>query len=570
MQDIAQFISVAKGSVQADLLLENCNIVNLFSGVIKKENIAIFNGYIIGFGNYTAKKNIDMQGQFIAPGFIDGHVHIESSMLSPEQFAYSIIIKGTTTIIADPHEIVNVLGLEGLSLFIERSQNLPVDIYFMMPSCVPATHLETSAFNISSAEMAPWLENKRILGLGEMMNFPGVIYEDTDVLNKILLYKNKIIDGHAPLLRGKQLSAYISAGISSDHESSTFDESLEKLEKGMFTLIREGSAAKNLDAISPLVNQHNSRFFGFCTDDRHPDFLVDKGHINHIVKKAMRLGMNPITAFQLSSLNIAKYYNLKNTGSLGIGYKADFIVFDNFDNLNIKKVFKNGELVVENGELIKEYKTNEIASKNTINIPELNSEIFNIVDKGKKNNIIELIPNQIITKKTIASLKSKNNHLIPDIENDILKISVIERHLGTGKSFSAFVKGFGLNKGAICSTVAHDSHNLIILGTNDQDMLKCVDVIREMKGGLAVVYNGEILASLALPFGGIMSEKSLLEVKKDYDKIIASAKELGCKIQDPFMKLSFLALPVIPEIKITDKGLVDVNKFDFISIYQEN
>ncbi len=570
MQDIAQFISVAKGSVQADLLLENCNIVNLFSGVIKKENIAIFNGYIIGFGNYTAKKNIDMQGQFIAPGFIDGHVHIESSMLSPEQFAYSIIIKGTTTIIADPHEIVNVLGLEGLSLFIERSQNLPVDIYFMMPSCVPATHLETSAFNISSAEMAPWLENKRILGLGEMMNFPGVIYEDTDVLNKILLYKNKIIDGHAPLLRGKQLSAYISAGISSDHESSTFDESLEKLEKGMFTLIREGSAAKNLDAILPLVNQHNSRFFGFCTDDRHPDFLVDKGHINHIVKKAMRLGMNPITAFQLSSLNIAKYYNLKNTGSLGIGYKADFIVFDNFDNLNIKKVFKNGELVVENGELIKEYKTNEIASKNTINIPELNSEIFNIVDKGKKNNIIELIPNQIITKKTIASLKSKNNHLIPDIENDILKISVIERHLGTGKSFSAFVKGFGLNKGAICSTVAHDSHNLIILGTNDQDMLKCVDVIREMKGGLAVVYNGEILASLALPFGGIMSEKSLLEVKKDYDKIIASAKELGCKIQDPFMKLSFLALPVIPEIKITDKGLVDVNKFDFISIYQEN
>lgn len=569
MPDFSKLIAAAKGDIAADLLLKNCKIANLFSGKISTGNIAIYNGSIAGFGDYAAKQIIDIRGRLVAPGFIDGHVHIESSMLTPEHFAAAVITHGTTAIIADPHEIVNVLGLEGLNIFIERSRNLPVDIFFMMPSCIPATTMETAAVQIKAEDMKPWLNNKKILGLGEMMNFPGIINRDEGTLKKIDLYQHKLIDGHAPLLTGKNLSAYVAAGISSDHESSSFAEAEEKLEKGMFTLIREGSAAKNLSALLPLVNEHNSRFFGFCTDDRHPDFLMDKGHIDHIIKKSIALGLDPVTALQLSSLNTSRHYGLKKRGAIGIGYQADLVIFDDFKNMAIDNVIKDGKIVVEQGKLIHPVKTKIQPPRNSINIKKITRNTFSVKDTGNKVRVIKLLPEQLITKQIMARLKSENGELLPDIENDIIKLSVVERHHGTGNSCTSFVKGFEIKEGAICSTVAHDSHNLIILGTNNDDMMFCVKIITKMGGGLVVVKDGKLMASLALPFGGIMSENTLVEVRRDYNKVVQAAKNLGCKISDPFMTLSFLALPVIPDIKITDRGLVDVNSFDFIPLYQE-
>ncbi len=560
-------IAAAKGDILADLLIKNCKIINTRSGQIKSTNLAIYNGKVVGFGNYHANKIINARGQYLAPGFIDGHVHIESSMLAPTHFAKAILAHGTTTIIADPHEIVNVMGLEGLDIFLRHSQTLPVDIFFMMPSCVPATTMETAAYKITTKKMKKYLDEDRILGLGEMMNFPGIINRHTDPLEKINLFRKKIIDGHAPLVTGKDLSAYIAAGITSDHESSTQEEASEKLEKGIFTLIREGSAARNLEALLPLVNKYNSRFFGLCTDDRHPDFLVENGHIDHIVKKAINLGLDPIIVFQLSSMNTANFYRLGDRGDLTIGKKADFVLFDSLDLIDISEVYKNGQKVVEKGEIVTQISTPKLPQKNSVNIPEMISSKIQIPARHNTIRTIEIIPNQLLTKEKIVKIHPKNNLILPDITEDLLKLTVIERHSGTGNIATAFVKGFGLTAGAIGSTVAHDSHNLIIVGTKDSDILTCVDVIKEMKGGLAVVKDGEVLSSLALPFGGIMSDQDLHSVKNQYDQLLATAQSLGCKIDDPFMQLSFLALPVIPEIKLTDQGLVNVSRFDFVSLF---
>ncbi|MCD6441168.1 MAG: adenine deaminase [Candidatus Marinimicrobia bacterium] len=562
-------ISAARGERPVDILLKNTTVVNLLSGDIIQTNIAIYRGKIVGFGDYSAKQTIDVKGLYAAPGLIDGHVHLESSMLSPVEFSKAVIPMGTTTVIADPHEIVNVLGLAGLQYMLDATEYLPFDVYFMLPSCVPSTHLENAGAVVTAEDMRQWIDNPRVLGIGEMMNFPGVLFEDPQVLAKLAVAGEKRVDGHAPLVCGKDLSAYIAAGITSDHESTDLEEAREKLQKGMFLMIREGSAARNLQDLLPLVTPTNSRFCGFVTDDRHPDFLMDNGHINSMVKDAVKFGIDPIIALQMASLNTARHFGLKTKGAIAPGYQADLILFDNFDDFSIRMVYKNGKLVAEDGNLIDIDIVKIPDPTQSIQIKELTLDNLAIPAKGKKIVIIEIIPNQLLTKKTVCVASIVDGKAVSDSSRDILKMVVAERHHATGNIGLGFVKGIGLTSGAIASTVAHDSHNIIMVGVDDNDILRAIREIQAMNGGQVVVENGKVMASLPLPIAGLMSNRSLPEVRSAINQLNLETRRLGCKLENPFMTLSFLSLPVIPEIKLTDMGLVDVNKFDFIPLFAD-
>ncbi|MFA4839451.1 MAG: adenine deaminase [Candidatus Neomarinimicrobiota bacterium] len=564
-----RLIRAARGEARIDLLLKNARLVNLISGEIYPTDIGIDNGRIVGFGNYSSNEMIDLGGRYLAPGLIDGHVHIESSLLSPAEFTRTVLPFGTTTVIADPHEIANVLGSDGIRLMIDLSEKLPIDIFFMIPSCVPATHLETAGAVLSAAEMKKWIDHPRVLGIGEMMNFPGVLFRVPEVLEKLAIAGDKVIDGHAPLLTGNDLSAYIGAGISSDHESTSSDEALEKLRNGMFLMIREGSAARNLEALLPVVTSLNSANCGFVTDDRHPDFLMDFGHIDAMVRKAIRFGLNPIDALQMASLNTARHFNIRQTGAIAVGYFADMIVFDDFENFTVLKVFKRGRLVAENGKPIVEIPPASDLRHGSVRIGQLDRERLKIGAEGKSLHVIEIVPDQILTKKIVCETTIRNGEAVSDIGRDILKIAVIERHHQTGNIGLGFVKGFGLKSGAIASTVAHDSHNLIVVGVTDEDMLVAVAEIVRMNGGQVVVENGKVQAALPLPLAGLMSDLPVNVVRAMMDELNRAARKQGCVPENPFMTLSFLALPVIPELKITDKGLVDVGRFDFIPLFVE-
>jgi adenine deaminase len=562
-------ISAARGERLVDILLKNTTVVNLLSGDIIQTNIAIYRGKIVGFGDYLAKQTIDVKGLYAAPGLIDGHVHLESSMLSPVEFSKAVIPMGTTTVIADPHEIVNVLGLAGLQYMLDATEYLPFDVYFMLPSCVPATHLENAGAVVTAAEIRGWIDSPRILGIGEMMNFPGVLFEDPQVLAKLAVAGEKRVDGHAPLVCGKDLSAYIAAGITSDHESTDLEEAREKLQKGMFLMIREGSAARNLQDLLPLVTPTNSRNCGFVTDDCHPDFLMDIGHINSMVKDAVKFGIDPIIALQMASLNTARHFGLKTKGAIAPGYQADLILFDNFDDFTIRMVYKNGKLVVEDGNLIDIDIVKIPDPTQSIRIKELTLDNLAIPAKGEKIVVIEIIPNQLLTKKTVCVASIVDGKVVSDSSRDILKIVVVERHHATGNMGLGFVKGIGLTSGAIASTVAHDSHNIIVVGVDDNDILRAIREIQAMNGGQVVVENGKVRASLPLPIAGLMSNRPLSEVRSAIDQLNLEARRLCCKLENPFMTMSFLSLPVIPEIKLTDMGLVDVSKFDFISLFDD-
>jgi len=562
-------ISAARGERPVDILLKNATVVNLLSGDIIQTDIAIYRDKIVGFGDYSAKQTIDVKGLYAAPGLIDGHVHLESSMLSPVEFIKAVIPMGTTTVIADPHAIVNVLGPAGLQYMLDATEYLPLDVYFMLPSCVPATHLENAGAVVTAAEMREWIDLPRILGIGEMMNFPGVLFEDPQVLAKLAVAGEKRIDGHAPLVRGKDLSAYIAAGITSDHESTGLEEAREKLQKGMFLMIREGSAARNLQDLLPLVTPMNSRNCGFVTDDRHPDFLMDNGHINSMVKDAVKFGIDPIIALQMASLNIARHFGLTKRGAIAPGYQADLILFDNFDDFTIRMVYKNGKLVAKDGNLIDIDIVKIPDPTQSIRIKELTLDNLAIPAKGKKIVIIEIIPNQLLTKKTVCVASIVDGKVVSDSSRDILKMVVVERHHATGNMGLGFVKGIGLTSGAIASTVAHDSHNIIVVGVDDNDILRAIREIQAMNGGQVVVENGKVAALLPLPIAGLMSNRPLPEVRSAIDQLNLETRRLGCKLENPFMTLSFLSLPVIPEIKLTDMGLVDVNKFDFISLFAD-
>ncbi len=564
-------IRIASGEGMADLLIKNGRVVNVFSGEIEKKDVAIFGGVIIGFGDYGAKEVIDVKGDFLCPGLIDGHVHIESSMVTIPEFARAVLPNGTTTVIIDPHEIANVLGQQGIRFMAESARGIPLNVFVMIPSCVPATHMETSGAVLKATDLKPLLREPWAIGLAEMMNFPGVIYRDQEVLRKIEMAKGKRIDGHAPFLSEKGLYAYLSAGIRSDHECTTLKEAKEKMKNGMWIMIREGTTARNLKDLLPLVNPKNSRRFFFVTDDRHPKELLEEGHINSMVKKAIQWGIDPILAIQMATLNAAEYFRLDNLGAIAPGYRADMITFNQLGGFQIKKVFKDGALVVEDGKILSHFggRSSLFSSirKKGLRIKATKKEDLLLQSNQPFAKIIQLIPDQIVTKKVVKKILLKDGAAYPNVKEDILKIIVVERHRATGNIGIGFAQGFGLKRGAIGSTVAHDSHNLVIVGTNDQDILKTIEVIQAMGGGLAAVSDEKVSVSLPLPIAGLMAEGSVREVKDQLDTLHDATKALGCKLPDPFMALSFLSLPVIPELKITDKGLVDVNQFKIVPLF---
>ena len=573
MASLKDSIRVASGVGKVDLLIKNGRVINVFSGQIERADVAIWNGIIVGFGDYRAKEVIDLEGQFLCPGLIDGHVHIESSMVTIPEFARAVVPHGTTTVITDPHEIANVLGSEGIRFMAESAAGIPLNVFIMIPSCVPATSMETSGATLGADKIKSLLKEPWALGLAEMMNFPGVISADPEVLKKIDAAKGKRIDGHAPFLSGKALNAYLVAGIRSDHETTALKEGKEKLRSGMWIMAREGTTARNLRDLLPLVTPENSRRFLFVTDDRHPRELLGEGHIDSMVRKAIQWGTPPVLAIQMATLNTAEYFGLEGLGAIAPGFRADLLVFDHLSRFQAKRVFKDGLLAAENGEVVsRHFRKSSLPprSMGTPRIKPLSREALTVRSTRPSAKIIQLIPNQIVTKKVIKKIPLKDGIAQSDIREDLLKIVVVERHRATGNIGIGFVQGFGLKKGAIGSTVAHDSHNLILVGTNDPDILMTIEKIKSMGGGMAVTADGRVLASLSLPIAGLMSNASVQEVHNQLEALNAAARELGCKVQDPFMALSFLALPVIPELKLTDKGLVDVNQFKIVPLFGED
>ncbi|RLB06545.1 MAG: adenine deaminase [Deltaproteobacteria bacterium] len=564
-------IAFAKGERDVDLLLKNAQLVNVLSGKVEFRNVAVTQGIVVGFGDYPARKVLDLEGRFLVPGFIDAHVHIESSLVGVREYARAILPHGVTTVVTDFHEIANVMGTEGIKLMHKEAESIPLNLYVMLPSCVPATPLETSGAEIRAEDLQELMEQEWVKGLGEMMNFPGVIHKVPGVLKKIQMAQGKRVDGHAPGLGGKELAAYIIAGISSDHECTQRAEAEEKLAQGMYIMIREGSTAKNLQELIPLVTPENARRYMFVSDDRHPLELISEGSVDHCVREAIHWGIDPVIAIQMATVNPAEYLRLPGLGAIAPGYRADLLVIDDLRRIEIYQVFKDGRLVAERGKVIPGViKGRRISAlQDTFHIQGISAKRFQIKAQGSRAKVIELIPHQIVTKRGLHKVKTEGGMAVADPARDILKIAVVERHKGTGNVGLGLVKGFGLWEGAIASSVAHDSHNIVIVGVRDDDMARAVQGIVEMKGGLIATRAGEILASLPLPIGGLMSDLSIEEVRDRLDNLHRRVREMGGKLEDPFMTLSFLALPVIPELKITDKGLVDVTRFEIVPLFGE-
>lgn len=571
---MSNIINVARGLEKADLVIKNANIVNVLSEEIHKGDIAICDGVIAGIGeNYSGEKEIDINGAYVTPSFIDGHVHLESTMMLPKEFAKTVLPAGTTTVIIDPHEISNVLGLHGISFMHEAVKDLPMNVYTMLPSCVPATPFETSGFDLNSYDLSLLIDKPWVLGIAEMMNFPGVLNHDKNVMAKLELAKSrgKRIDGHAPYLSGKDLCGYIASGVKSDHECTTPEEAIEKLRLGVYVMIREGTAAKDLDALIPVLKTSNTRKCIFVTDDRHPADL--KEHINGMVRRVVEAGVDPIKAVQVASLNTAEYFGLKDLGAIAPGYKADLLVLPDLKTFKPDIVLKDGQVVAQDGKLAVEIPENDaIATRNSVNVRWITMDDFKIQTEGdgvKKVRALEVIPHQLITKSVMSDVKVVDGNAVSNVETDTLKICVIERHRATGNIGKGFVKGFNLKCGAIASTVAHDSHNMIVIGTNDFDMYTAAVALIKCQGGKVVVKDGEIISQLPLPIAGLMSDKEFDFVVEKCDELNKTAHSIGCKLEDPFMTMGFLSLPVIPELKITDKGVFDTNKFDFVDIFEE-
>ena len=567
MSKLEKIIKVARGIEKADLVIKNGNIINVLSEEIHKGDIAVSDGIIAGIGNYEGKKEIDAKGAYISPAFIDGHVHLESSMLLPHEFAKAVVPCGTTTVITDPHEISNVLGLHGISYMHEAVKNLPLNVYTMLPSCVPATPYETSGFDLNSYDLALLIDSPWVLGIAEMMNYSGLLNLDKNVLAKLDLAKEKgkRIDGHAPFLSGKDLCAYAASGVKSDHECTNPEEATEKIRLGMYIMIREGTAAKDLDALIPVLKEKNTRKCMFVTDDRHPKDL--KVHINDMVRRAVDAGVDVIKAVQIGSLNTAEYFGLKNQGAIAPGYRADMLILPDLKTFKPDTVIKDGKIVAENGELLKSFAKFEKPSvRSSINVRWIEKKDFEIKGTSKFVNTIEIIPHQLVTKSSVCEAKFENGLLNSNTDTDTLKILVMERHRATGNTGKGFAKGFNLKTGAIASTVAHDSHNMIIVGTNDFDMYTAAVELVKMQGGKVVVKDGKVIAKLPLPIAGLISDKDFDYVVKHCEELNRAVKELGCTLDDAFMTMSFLSLPVIPELKITDKGLFSTKKWDFVKI----
>ncbi len=562
----------ARGIEPADCVLKNCNVVDVFCGDIIETDIAICDEYIAGIGNYSGVEEIDCNGSYVSPGFMEGHIHIESSMLSPRQFVSTVLPHGTTTVICDPHEIANVAGVEGIKYLLDESKNLPCAIYVMAPSCVPATHLENSGAILSSQEIAQLLDLPQVIGIAEMMNFPGVLFQDDEVIQKLSLGKKRHvpIDGHAPGLSGKDLQAYIGNGILSDHECATAEEAREKLSSGMFVFIREGSTARNLEDLLPAVTNTNSHRCLLVTDDCHPDELLRDGHLDRILRRAIKLGLDPITALQMVTLNVANYFGLSGRGGIAPGYRADLVIFDDLQDIRVKKVFSGGRLV-DSEKLLGITGPKVLSDKypavfDSVHV-DMENISFQIPADGEFAKVIGIKKDQLLTESLELSVLKKDGYAVADPARDILKLAVVERHHSTGNIGLGFVQGFGLKQGALASTVGHDSHNITVIGANDRDMELVVQKIVAQGGGLAIANNGKIVASLILDVAGLMATDTAEHLADKFADLLKVAASLGGRITDPFMLMSFLALPVIPHLKMTDLGLVDVDAFSHTSLW---
>jgi adenine deaminase len=570
--NLQTFLPVARGDEPADLALRNGRVINVFSGEIIETDVVIAGERIAGLGQaYRAHHEIDLGGRYVCPGLIDAHVHIESSMVTPPQFARAVVPRGTTTVISDPHEIANVAGRTGIRYMLEASQGLPLTVYVNLPSSVPATPMGTAGAELTAEDLVELSGSERIPGLAEFMNLPGLVLGMEEAVNKVKTFRDQVIDGHAPGFSGPWLQAYIGAGPGSDHECTTVEEMMEKLRLGMRIFIRESTGAKNLRTLVPAVTPENSRRCAFATDDRHPSDLLDEGHVDHLVRLAIAAGLDPITALRMATLNAAEWFRLYDRGAIGPGKRADLVVFSDLQNFQAEMVFAGGELVAREGGVVGEWPeptVDDSTMRDTMHVDWDQVDLV-IPARGEQVRVIGIVPDQIVTEHHVEPVCRRNGTAESDPERDLLKMAVIERHRGTGNVGLGFVQGLGLKRGALAGSVGHDAHNLIVAGCDDRSMWTAARAVANMNGGLVAAAGEEVLASVPLPIGGLMSDQPLEVVRQQMDRLVEVAHSLGSTLHDPFMTLGFLALEVIPALKLTDQGLVDVEQFDFVELFVE-
>lgn len=561
LNEIKEVIEKSLGEKKAQLVLKNAFIINVFTGSIEKGDIAIDEGYIVGIGDYNGYEEYDCTGLFAAPGFIDSHVHIESSFVTPDAFSNILLKHGVTTAIADPHEIANVLGTFGIDMMLNNSKDSALDIFYMVPSCVPATEFEDNGYTILAEDMEKYLHNERVLGLGEVMDVPSVINRKEDMLNKLKLFENKSIDGHCPKISEKWLNAYTSCGIETDHECSSIAEAKKKLQKGMYVMIREGSAAKNLEDLVGAINDFNFHRFLFCTDDRHLKDLIEEGSVDYIVRRAIAKGLDPIKAITIASYNSCVCYKLKKRGAICPGYIADIVLFNDINKIIIDKVIKKGQIYK------KESKVKKVEALSSINLAHINEDMLRVASKDENINVIRLKQKSIETDKHKVRAKLLDGYVEGFYEEDILKIGVFERHKNTGHFGIGYIEGFGIKGCAIAQSIAHDSHNIIAISDNPKDMVVAVNKLVDIGGGIVIASKGEILQYIDLPIGGIMSNEEPMSIYEKTKNMYEILSQFGMKKgNDPFLTLGFMALPVIPKLKITTRGYFDYESFNFINL----
>ena len=565
---IVDRLAVARGEQPADLVLRDAQLINVISGEIYPTDIVIHDRHVVALGEgYQAHAEVELQRKYVAPGLIDAHVHIESSLVTPPEFARAVLPHGVTTVVTDPHEIANVLGLEGMRYMLERAKNGILNMYVMASSCVPATDMETSGARLEADDLAQLIDHPWVLGLAELMNYPGVALGDEGMLDKITAFEHLVLDGHAPDMTGPMLNAYVTAGVGSEHECTTVAEALEKLRLGLTIFIREGTTTRNLRPLLPLITPENHSAICFCTDDRIPADLIDEGSIDHMIRVAVAAGIDPLLAIRMGSYNTARHFGLKKYGAVAPGKYADLVIFSDLEDFNPEQVYRGGKLVAENGEMIiPRAPVRELDLRGTVNV-NARSLDFSIPARGNQVHLIGTVKDQVVTEHLLETPKVVDGLAVSDVERDILKFVMIERHRASGNIGLGFIRGFGLRRGAIAGTVAHDHHNLAMIGVDDNSMRSAVNAIIDMGGGLVAVDGEEILATLPLPIAGLMSESPIEVVRSQYDRLIDSARALGSPLADPFMVMSFMGLEVIPKLKLTDMGLVDVERFQLIDLF---
>jgi len=570
--DLRSFLPVARGDEHADLVLRNGRVINVFTAEIIRADVAIADDTIVGVGSgYEASEAVDIGGRYVCPGLVASHVHIESAMLTPPQFARAVVPRGTTTAVTDPHEIANVAGVDGIQYMLDASEGLPLTVYVNLPSCVPATHMSTAGAELTADDLVALADLRRVIGLAEFMNVPGAVLGLPGAIEKLLAFQGRVIDGHAPAVSGKWLQAYVGAGPGSDHECLTADEMLEKLRLGMYVFIRESTATKNLRALVPAVTPQNSRRCALGTDDRHPADLLDEGHLDYLIRMAIAEGLDPITVIQMATLNAAEWFRLHDRGAIAPGRRADLVVFSDLKDFQADMVYSGGVLVAQDGLPVGDWPVPAVDDSHVRDSVRVDWEQldFTMEARAGRMRVMGVVPDQAVTEHLVEPANVVGGMATAVPERDLIKIAVIERHNRTGRVGLGFVRGLGLERGALAGSVGHDAHNLTVAGCDDVSMMTAARAVGELGGGLVAAAGDEVLGSVPLPIAGLMSDQPVETVRQQMDRLVAIAKDLGSTLHDPFMALGFLVLEVIPALKLTDQGLVDVERFELVPLWVE-